>query len=246
MWTYLWQNFLTDSKIRNWIADKTRELFMKTQASSLIEIWPWKWSITKLIKDITSHFCVIEKDKTLISTLETILPSEQIIIWDVLIHSFSALHQAFIVGNLPYYITSPILSKVVQNEVLGWLFMIQHEVWEKIKSDAIKKSYLYWLLNYSYEVKYLKTVPPKAFNPPPKVKSCLISLIKKTKKPDFDYVQMTKFLDLYAPFARKTLSSSTKIIAKTQPSIYFFIPSSLHKKRLEELSRDDLSIILQS
>jgi 16S rRNA A1518/A1519 N6-dimethyltransferase RsmA/KsgA/DIM1 with predicted DNA glycosylase/AP lyase activity len=52
--------------------------------------------------------------------------------------------------------------------------MVQDEVLQKLRSDAGKKSYLYWILNYAYEVQYLKTVPAKAFSPAPKVKSCLI------------------------------------------------------------------------
>ncbi|HCB51141.1 TPA: hypothetical protein DEP21_00945 [Patescibacteria group bacterium] len=57
--------------------------------------------------------------------------------------------------------------------------MIQKEVADKIKSDADKKSYLRWLLNYAYEVKYLKTVPPKAFKPAPKVTSAIVGLTLK-------------------------------------------------------------------
>jgi 16S rRNA A1518/A1519 N6-dimethyltransferase RsmA/KsgA/DIM1 with predicted DNA glycosylase/AP lyase activity len=53
--------------------------------------------------------------------------------------------------------------------------MIQKEVGEKIKSDAGKKSMLWFLLNFNYDVKYLRTVPAKDFTPPPKVDSCLVS-----------------------------------------------------------------------
>jgi len=74
--------------------------------------------------------------------------------------------QTLVVGNLPYYITSPILRKFFgypakdgtgsQQEFAGGVFMVQDEVGQKLRSDAKKKSYLRWLLNYAYEVKYLK------------------------------------------------------------------------------------------
>ena len=91
--------------------------------------------------------------------------------------------QTVVVGNLPYYITSPLLTKF-----FGWwnavfpvgVFMVQKEVADKIKTDAPKKSYLWRLLNYQYEVTYLKTVPAKAFTPAPKVQSAIFSLVSRT------------------------------------------------------------------
>ncbi len=90
--------------------------------------------------------------------------------------------QTVVVGNLPYYITSPLLTKF-----FGWwnavfpvgVFMVQKEVADKIKTDASKKSYLWRLLNYQYEVTYLKTVPAKAFTPAPKVQSAIFSLVSR-------------------------------------------------------------------
>ena len=73
--------------------------------------------------------------------------------------------------------------------------MVQDEVWQKLRFDAEKKSYLYWILNYAYEVQYLKTVPAKAFSPAPKVKSCLIWLVKKGKLPNIKFNELIKFLD---------------------------------------------------
>ena len=54
--------------------------------------------------------------------------------------------------------------------------MVQDEVAQKLKSDAKKKSYLRWLINYAYDVTYIKGVPAKCFKPAPKVKSALIEL----------------------------------------------------------------------
>ncbi|MFA5747884.1 MAG: rRNA adenine dimethyltransferase family protein [Candidatus Absconditabacterales bacterium] len=151
-----------------------------------------------------------------------------------------------IVGNLPYYITSPILRKFFadeKNNCAGGIFMIQKEVGEKIKSDANKKSFLRRLLNYGYEINILKVIKPKSFSPSPKVDSCLISIIKKKSKTDLDFANMMEFLEVYAKFSRKTLGKIQKI-AEKQKLNKFTIPEILKSKRLEELSLNDLTSFL--
>ena len=123
--------------------------------------------------------------------------------------------------------------------------MVQDEVWEKLRFDANKKSYLYWILNYAYEVQYLKTVPAKAFSPEPKVKSCLIWLIKKDKIPNIPFDKLIKFLDLFSPYSRKTLWKISKMIAKKWDN-NFIIPIHLQNKRLEELDWTQLEEILNT
>lgn len=253
MSTYLWQNFLTDSTIRHRIADKAGDFYNKNNCEYLIEIGPWKWSITKLILNISPNFFLFEKDETLKETLEEVISNKEswdakIIRWDVLDWDLEQFEwkkdKTFVVGNLPYYITSPILRKFFwsgKGEFAGWLFMVQDEVWEKLRFDANKKSYLYWILNYAYEVNYLKTVPAKAFSPAPKVKSCLIWLTKKDKIPNISFDKLINFLDLFSPYSRKTLSKISKMLNKKWVS--FVIPENLNNKRLEELNWTQLEEI---
>ena len=73
MGTYLGQNFLIDNKIRHRIADKIQQQYQVLQAEFLIEIGPGKGSLTKLIKDISQHFLIFEKDETLKEKLEEVL-----------------------------------------------------------------------------------------------------------------------------------------------------------------------------
>lgn len=256
MSTYLWQNFLTDSTIRHWIANKAQDFYDKNNCKNLIEIWPGKWSITKLILNISPNFTLFEKDETLKEILEEVVAkkekgSAKIIWWDVLDWDLSqfewAKNQTFVVWNLPYYITSPILRMFFwdgKGEFSGWLFMVQDEVWQKLRFDAGKKSYLYWILNYAYEVQYLKAVPAKAFSPAPKVKSCLIWLVKKDKLPNIKFDELIRFLDLFSPYSRKTLSKISKMINKKWGS--FVIPENLSNKRLEELDWSQLEQLFVS
>jgi len=246
MSTYLWQNFLTDSTIRYRIADKAQDFYIKNHCKTLIEIWPGKWSITKLILNISSDFILFEKDETLKEILEDVISKKEtwcakIIWWDVLDWDLEQFEwkkeQTFVVGNLPYYITSPILKKFFWSwkwEFAGWLFMVQDEVWQKLRFDANKKSYLYRIVNYAYEVQYLKTVPAKAFSPAPKVKSCLIWLIKKKNIPNIPFDKLIRFLDLFSPYSRKTLWKISKMISKKWGNSV--VPENLSNKRLEELN----------
>ena len=123
--------------------------------------------------------------------------------------------------------------------------MIQDEVGLKIISSAAKKSYLWRLLNWWYTIDYLKMVPPKAFSPAPKVKSCLVKFIKKTQHEDCNFKDLEKFLNLYAPYSRKTLGRISKIIQKNEEWETFSLPEELLSKRLEELSREDIKKIIK-
>ena len=285
MWTYLGQNFLIDSKIKYYIFEKIQKLYTDLWCEALIEIGPGKGSITTLIHSISPNFFVIEKDETLIGKLTLKIDYLQLIIWDVLDVDVEKLLQekklspkkTLVVWNLPYYITSPILRKFFENgnqEFAGWIFMVQDEVGQKLRRDAKKKSYLRWLLNYAYDVTYLKWVPAKCFKPAPKVKSCLIQLTTKNEELCIEWDKFIAFLEMFAPFSRKTLWAIQKMIQKKSDIqrhneksksyenfhdvevvsklkivksvgwIKFIVPESLQKKRLEELTWKNLETIL--
>lgn len=259
MGSYLWQNFLIDGKIKTYIARHIEKMY-GCWCEALIEIWPGKWAITALIEHISEHFFVIEKDVSLIQQGKLKLNHWIIIQGDVLdidIHKILWDAQVpedktLIVGNLPYYITSPILRKFFGNgeqRYAWWIFMLQDEVGQKLRFDAKKKSYLWRLINYTYQVIYLKWVPAKCFKPIPKVKSCLVELIPHNEFPitnskgTLEWNNLIDFLHLFAPFSRKTLGAIHTMVNKKSDSP-FVIPDHLKKKRLEELSWEDLSIIL--
>ncbi|HMS90760.1 MAG TPA: rRNA adenine dimethyltransferase family protein [Candidatus Absconditabacterales bacterium] len=252
MGTYLGQNFLIDTKIRSYIADKISALYKELGCEALIEIGPGKGSITKLIQTISPHFFMIDKDPTFRDNGQLNIEYGEFILSDVLDLDVEMMlkekklnpEKTLVVGNLPYYITSPILRKFFGGKnFVGGLFMVQDEVGQKIKSDAKKKSYLRWLLNYGCTVTYLKGVPAKCFKPAPKVKSCLIELRIKDEELKINWEKFIEFLELFAPFSRKTLGAIQKMIQK-KSEISFKIPSALLSKRLESLSWDELTVIL--
>lgn len=267
MGTYLWQNFLIDSKIKDYIAEKIKNTYEKNNYDIIVEIWPWKLAITKRIFQIPKNFFVIEKDTEMQKWLEDLKISNtkdkvfEIIMNDVLDVDLESELKKFgiqpektlIIWNLPYYITSPILRKFFGNGEMkfwSWIFMLQDEVWQKIKSDANKKSYLRRLLNYWYSVKYLKSVPAKCFKPAPKVKSCLVNIEMskrqnvETSKSKIKFDELVQFLDLFAPYSRKTVWKIQKMVEKKW--FHYDIPEILMSKRLEELDLFDIEKIVQS
>ncbi|HKL44025.1 MAG TPA: rRNA adenine N-6-methyltransferase family protein, partial [Candidatus Absconditabacterales bacterium] len=84
MSTYLGQNFLVDTKVKSYIAEKIRQIYEDNNLKCIIEIGPGKGAITKKIHNISNNFFVIEKDETMKDHLEGILDKEQIIFVDVL------------------------------------------------------------------------------------------------------------------------------------------------------------------
>lgn len=117
--------------------------------------------------------------------------------------------------------------------------MIQKEVGDKIHTDASKKSYLRWLLNHSYDVYYAKTVPAKAFRPAPKVRSCLIALTRKAQPWPIDFATLITFLDVFAPYSRKTIGKIAKMTGT-----HFVVPDHLASKRLEDCGIEQLLEII--
>lgn len=205
--------------------------------------------MTQYIDSITDHFLSIEKDTTLKKKLLSVT-TKPIVRGDVLEYDLALLQkdhayryeQTVVVGNLPYYITSPILTKffVDRYDMLGGVFLIQKEVAEKLASDARKKSFLRWLVNNAYHVDYLFTVKPSSFSPPPKVDSAVIRLTKRKAVICEDRVGLKQILSLLSPYKRKTLGKIEKIL---QAEYAVKIPTSLKKKRLEELGRKELQSI---
>ncbi len=127
----------------------------------------------------------------------------------------------FIIGNFPYNISSQIFFKVLdyKDSIPQVVCMIQKEVAERIAEKPGTKTYgiLSVLLQAWYDIEYLFTVGEGAFNPPPKVKSAVIRLIRNNRtelgcdESLFKAVVKTSFNQ-----RRKTLRNSLKPLIKAK------------------------------
>jgi len=123
-----------------------------------------------------------------------------------------------IIGNFPYNISSQIFFKVLDykdqvQEVVG---MVQKEVGQRIASPPGNKDYgiLSVLLQAYYDIEYAFTVPPGAFDPPPKVDSGVIRLVRNYDKVlDCDFKKFKLVVKTAFNQRRKMLSNALKPIA---------------------------------
>jgi len=137
-----------------------------------------------------------------------------------------------VVGNLPYNVASKILENVVDHNkiILSAFFMLQKEVAIRIKEEA---SWLSFFVRIFYEVKYLMSLPPKFFLPPPRVESGFIGLYRKPENTNLDTKKLKNLLKKVFSHRRKMLkhkiSEEVLLKAKISPNV-----------RAEELELSDI------
>jgi len=181
---HLGQHFLKDETIAEKIADTLTENGYK----NVLEIGPGMGVLTKYLLKKNVITSVIEIDRESIEYLKVhfLNLSERIINDDFLKIDISTLfqgEQVAIIGNFPYNISTQIVFKTIENrnlipELCG---MFQKEVAKRISEKPGTKVYgiISVLTQAFYDVEYLFTVPPSVFDPPPKVESGVIRLIRK-------------------------------------------------------------------
>lgn len=181
---YLGQHFLKDEQIAQKIAGSLTEKGYK----NVLEIGPGMGILTKYLlkKNLTIH--VIEIDTELVDYLKIrhLNLAGRIISKDFLkidISAYFGEEQVAIIGNFPYNISTQIVFKTLENrdQIPEFSGMFQKEVAKRIAEKEGSKAYgiLSVLTQAFYDVEYLFTVPPTVFNPPPKVDSGVIRLIRK-------------------------------------------------------------------
>jgi len=213
---YLGQHFLNDEII----AEKIANTLTEKNYSNVLEIGPGMGVLTKYLLKKKFTTSVIEIDIESIDYLKVhyLNLSSRIINGDFLKIDLQKLFngQPFaIIGNFPYNISSQIVFKAIKNRVLvpELCGMFQKEVAQRIAEKPGSKVYgiLSVLTQAFYEVEYLFTVPPSVFNPPPKVDSGVIRLIRKD---DYSLPVDTDFFFKVVKTAfnqrRKTLRNSLK------------------------------------
>ncbi|MBF0715495.1 16S rRNA (adenine(1518)-N(6)/adenine(1519)-N(6))-dimethyltransferase RsmA [Gemelliphila palaticanis] len=189
----LGQNFLIDNNVLNRIVSGA-EIDKNT---GVIEIGPGIGSLTEKLAEAAKKVVSFEIDGRLIPILSDTLSefnNVEIINMDILKvdvdsvikEKFSDCEKVMVVANLPYYITTPILTHLIENTKLidGYVVMMQKEVANRLNAKAGTKDYnsLTILLNYYTDVDYLFTVPKKVFVPAPNVESAVVKLMTKKSK----------------------------------------------------------------
>ncbi|HVC16261.1 MAG TPA: 16S rRNA (adenine(1518)-N(6)/adenine(1519)-N(6))-dimethyltransferase RsmA [Rhodanobacter sp.] len=191
----------------------------------VVEIGPGEGALTLPLLKAAGKLTAIELDTDLIPDLQARASAAgelHIIHADVLKVNFTALAHSHgverlrLAGNLPYYISSPILFHCAEHfpAIQDMHFMLQKEVVERMAAVPGSKVYgrLSVMLQLVCRVEPLFTVPPEAFRPPPKVESAVVRLLPLSPGELHDANPDDVYAVVKAAFAqrRKTLGNALK------------------------------------
>lgn len=182
----LGQNFLIDENILKKIVEGAQV----TQEDYVIEVGPGIGSLTQYIADKAKSVVAIEIDKGLIPILQNTLvdyPNVEVLHQDVLktdlyklIEEKFAKNKVKVIANLPYYVTTPIVMRFLEEKlpITSMTIMIQQEVARRMEANPSTKDYgaLSIAVQYYCQPKIIAKVPPSVFIPQPKVDSTVIRL----------------------------------------------------------------------
>lgn len=214
----LGQNFLVDLNILEKIVNSA-EL---TSKSGVIEIGPGIGALTEQLLRKCGKVVAFEIDKRLIPILEETLapyPNKKIINEDILKANvkevvekeFQDYKDIMVVANLPYYVTTPIIMKLLEEKIpiRGMVVMLQKEVAERMSAQPSTKDYgsLSIAVQYYTEAEIVMVVPKTVFVPQPNVDSAVVRLTVRKTPPVHVEDEQFFFQVIKASFAqrRKTL-----------------------------------------
>ncbi len=185
------QNFLLDQNILNNIVT----LGNITKDTLVIEVGVGAGALTKKLSEKACFVLGYEIDLTLKESLKEILKNYKNInvIYDDFLNrdikediSKYQYKNIMVVANLPYYITTPIITKFIEDEINvdKIIVMVQNEVANRFSAKPGTKAYnsLTIFLNYYFDIKKEFTVSKNVFYPRPNVDSAVVSFTRKEKR----------------------------------------------------------------
>ena len=193
----------------------------------IVEIGPGQGALTALLLARAERVVAVEIDPAMIALLDERFTGEEkltVVAGDVLRTDLAQWGPAVLAGNIPYYITSPILDRIfaARTALREAVLLVQKEVAERLVAEPGSRDYgLLSVRTQVYaEAKYLFKVPPGAFSPPPKVESAVVRLVMRDAVEDQE-----KFLEFAARcfgHKRKTLRNNligyySKELVEAQP-----------------------------
>ncbi|MBP5553462.1 MAG: 16S rRNA (adenine(1518)-N(6)/adenine(1519)-N(6))-dimethyltransferase RsmA [Lachnospiraceae bacterium] len=179
------QNFLTDDGV----LDEIVEAAGVCDKDHIVEIGPGLGALTKRLAEKASHVTAIEIDPRMIPVLDEVLEgfeNTRVICADVLKTDMKEIAETYpgedvkVVANLPYYITTPIVTSLLESGIRykSITVMVQTEVAERMQTGPGSKEYgaLSLAVQYYSNPEIMIDVPPECFYPMPGVGSSVIKL----------------------------------------------------------------------
>ena len=206
------QNFISDKNLLNAIAKDSGISFN----DNVLEIGTGAGTLTEVLAQHAKKVVTFEIDKKLTEYLTEKFESidnVQLVLKDALTTPINEIEELFLgqdfhlVANLPYYITTPLIFKFLEetDKAKSITVMVQKEVAEKIVAKCGDKNYgiTSVLFQYYFQPKIRRIVSKKMFSPPPKVDSAVIFMPRKQDVP-FDK-EFSDFVRACFAMKRKTL-----------------------------------------
>jgi 16S rRNA (adenine1518-N6/adenine1519-N6)-dimethyltransferase len=190
----LGQHFLTQGKT----LDRIAEAACPSRTPLVIEIGPGKGALTERLIERADRLIAIELDPALAAGLRERFPKLEVVEADVMETDLNQWGPAVVAGNLPYYISTAIISRALAPVSLlaRGVFLVQKEVAERITARPGGRDYGYLSVESQFhaDVRKLFDVPPGAFRPPPKVDSTVIAYELCPRAADLGIVDRAAFL----------------------------------------------------
>lgn len=216
----LGQNFLNDKNVIHKIVESAKI----DKDTLVVEIGPGGGAITELMVPKAKYALLYEADGRLEEYLYKLLSDNdnfKIIIGDFLTADLNSdlsgysYDKMYVVANLPYYITTPIIMKFVEECIMPdkFVIMVQKEVAYRLAASVGSRDYgsLTVLLNYYYDINKLFDVGRNCFTPKPNVDSAIVEM--KLKSNRLDVIDMNLFKKIVRDsflYKRKTIRNNLK------------------------------------
>lgn len=181
------QNFLNDLNILNKIGAEVRPDL------NILEVGPGEGALTKILLKKSKSVFSVEIDKELTEKLTDLKNQHKnfnFVIADFLEYSLTGQNYDIVIGNIPYYISSDIIFKIINSQVSEFILMVQKEYADRLVAGVGSSEYskLSVSVQSFFEVKKAFTVSKNCFYPVPKVDSAVVyfqakqALILETQK----------------------------------------------------------------
>ena len=212
------QNFIIDNNIINNIIEKSEI----DESTLVIEVGPGMGALTNELIKYAKNVISYEIDTTLIPILSEIKADNLELIFedflkrdikeDIKKYEYKKL---YLIANLPYYITTPILIKLIEEkiDVDKIVVMVQKEVGDRFKAKEGSKDYssLSILFNYNFNITKLMDISKNVFIPKPNVDSIVLCMNKKEQKEEIINIDLFyKLIRDSFQFKRKNLRNNLK------------------------------------
>lgn len=211
----LGQNFLFDKNLLKAISNDG----MVSKDDVVLEIGAGAGTLTSVLAENSKKVISFEVDKELfdgLKELQKIYPNIEFYFQDFMDADIDALfdEKARVVANIPYYITTPIIFRLVEhlNKFSSILVLIQKEVAERFASKSGTKEYgiTSVILQSIFDVSIPRIVKKECFTPTPKIDSALCLLVPHNRYQIDNFNKFKEFVHLAFSMRRKTLVNNLK------------------------------------